>query len=74
MAREGAAPSEGAAAGSFFKGNGAFVAPSVDVGYRFRRVGVGLFVKQVNIFGENDRGGISDFSSTFVGLRVSVGF
>jgi hypothetical protein len=41
---------------------------------RFRRVGVGLSVKQVNIFGEKDRGGISHFSSTFVGLRVSVGF
>jgi hypothetical protein len=73
MARQGAAPSEGATAGSFYKGNGLFVAPSVDIGYRFRRSEVGLFVKQVNVFGEKERGGISDFSSTFVGLRFAVG-
>lgn len=73
MVRQGAAPPEGASAGSFFKGNGLFVAPTVDVGYRFRRIGVGFFVKQVNIFGESERGGISDFGSTFVGVRISVG-
>ena len=73
MARQGAAPSEGAAAGSFYKGNGLFVAPSVDIGYRFRRTEVGLFMKQVNILGEKERGGISDFSSTFVGLRLAFG-
>lgn len=73
MAREGAAPSEGATTGSYYKGNGLFVAPSVDIGYRFRRTEVGLFVKRVNIFGEKERGGISDFSSTFVGLRFGVG-
>jgi hypothetical protein len=73
MARQGAAPSQGATAGSFYKGSGAFVAPYVDIGYRFRRYEVGLFVKQVNIFGEKDRSGISDFSSAFVGLRFAVG-
>lgn len=73
MARQGAAPSEGATSGSFFKGEGAFVAPSVEIGRRFRRSEVGLFVKRVNIFGEKERGGISDFSSTFVGLRFAVG-
>jgi hypothetical protein len=73
MARQITAPSEGATAGSFFKGNGLFVAPSADVGYRFRRGEVGLSMKQVNIFGETKRGGISDFGSTFVGLRLAVG-
>ena len=73
MARQGAAPSEGATAGSYFKGNGFFVAPTVDIGYRFRRSEVGLFAKRVNILGEKERGGISDFSSTFVGLRFAVG-
>lgn len=73
MARQGPAPSEGASAGEFFKGEGLFVAPYVDIGYRFRRSELGLFVKQVNIFGETDRGGISDFGSTFVGLRFAFG-
>jgi len=73
MARQGTAPSTGATTGSFYKGNGAFLAPYVDVGYRFRRIEAGLFVKQVNIFGEKERGGISDFSSRFVGLRFAVG-
>lgn len=73
MARQGAAPSEGASSGSFFKGEGAFVAPTVDIGRRFRRSEVGLFVKRVNVFGEKERGGISDFSSTFVGVRFAVG-
>jgi hypothetical protein len=73
MARIGAAPSEGASTGSFYKGNGLFVAPTVDIGFRFRRSEAGLFMKQVNIFGERDRGGISDFSSRFVGLRFALG-
>lgn len=73
MARQGPAPSEGASSGSFYKGEGLFLAPYVDVGYRFRRSELGLFLKQVNIFGESDRGGISDFGSTFVGLRFAVG-
>jgi hypothetical protein len=73
MSRPGAAPATGATSGSYFKGEGLFVAPSVDVGYRFRRSELGLFVKQVNIFGEKDRGGISEFSATFVGLRFAVG-
>jgi hypothetical protein len=73
MVRQGAAPSEGATTGAFFKGNGMFVAPTADVGYRYRRGEVGVFMKQVNIFGEKQRGGISDFSSTFVGLRFALG-
>jgi hypothetical protein len=73
MAREGADPGEGAVTGSYFKGNGLFVAPSIDVGYRFRRTEIGLFAKRVNILGEKERGGISEFSSTFVGLRFAVG-
>lgn len=73
MARQGATPSEGATAGSFYKGNGLFVAPTVDIGYRYRRLEVGLMLKQVNVFGEEDRGGLSAFSSPFVGLRVAVG-
>jgi hypothetical protein len=73
MARQGAAPSEGATTGAFYKGNGLFVAPSVDIGYRIRRSEVGVFAKQVSIFGEKERGGISEFGSTFVGLRFAVG-
>jgi len=73
MARQGAAPTEGATIGSYFKGDGVFVAPSLDLGYRFRRSEVSLFAKRVNIFGEKARGGISEFSSTFVGLRLAVG-
>ncbi len=73
MARQGAAPAAGATTGTFFKGEGAFLAPYVDLGYRSRRGSVGLFVKQVNIFGERERGGMSNFSSRFVGLRVAVG-
>jgi hypothetical protein len=68
MVRQGAAPSEGATTGSYYKGNGLFVAPSVDVGYRFRRNEVGLFAKRVNVLGD-----ISAFSSTFVGLRFARG-
>lgn len=73
MARQGDAPTDGATTGSYFKGNGLFFAPSVDIGYRFRRSEVSLFTKQVNILGEKERGGISDFSSRFVGLRFAVG-
>jgi hypothetical protein len=73
MSRQGAAPSTGAASGSYFKGEGAFIAPTVDLGYRFRRSEVGLFAKRVNLFGEKNRGGITAFSSTFVGLRFAVG-
>ena len=71
MARDGASPSTGAATGSFFKGDSYFAAPSADVGYRFRLTELGLFIKQVNIFGGKERGGISEFSSTFGGLRVA---
>src|SRR5690606_25926188 len=73
MSRQGAAPATGAVTGAYFKGDGGFVAPYADVGYRFRRGEVGVFVKQVNIFGEQERGGISGFSSTFSGLRFSLG-
>lgn len=73
MRRQGAATDQGATTGSYYKGNGLFVAPSIDIGYRFRRTEVGLFAKRVNIFGETERGGISEFSSTFVGLRFGIG-
>lgn len=73
MARQGAAPAEGAATGSFYKGDGLFLAPYVDVGRRFGRYEVGVYMKQVNIVGEKERGGISDFGSSFVGLRFGVG-
>jgi hypothetical protein len=73
MSRQGAAPASGAVTGSYFKGDGGFVAPYADVGYRFRRGEVGVFVKQVNVFGEKERGGISAFSSTFSGLRFAFG-
>lgn len=72
MARQGAAPSQGASQGSYFKGEGFFLALQVDAGYRFRRRELGVFLKQVNIFGEADRGGMSEFGSTFVGLRFAV--
>ncbi len=72
MSRTGPAPTTGATSGSYFKGDGGFVSPYVDVGYRRGRREVGLFVKRVSVFGEPERGGISDFSSTFVGLRVGV--
>ena len=70
MTRTGATPTTGAATGSFFKGDGYFAAPSADVGYRFARYEVGLYVKRVSVFGEKDRGGLSDFGSTFAGLRL----
>lgn len=73
MARPGAAPAQGATTGSYFKGEGMFVAPSVDVGYRFRRTEVGLYAKQVSVFGEKGRGGLTDFSSRFVGVRLAFG-
>ena len=73
MSRPGAAPTKGATTGSYFKGDGYFLSPYVDVGYRFRRAQVGVFVKKVNTFGETDRGGMSAFSSSFVGLRFAIG-
>lgn len=72
MAREGAAPVEGATEGSFYKGTGAFVAPYLDVGRRFGRVEVGLFVKSVRVLGESDRGGLSGFNSWFSGMRLAI--
>lgn len=73
MARPGPAAAEGATSGSYYKGEGLFLAPYVDVGYRFRRSELGLFVKQVNTSGEEERGGMSHFGSRFVGLRFAVG-
>lgn len=73
MVRQGAALSEGATTGSYFKGNGLFVAPTIDVGRRLGRSEAGLFVKRVNTFGEKARGGLSAFSATFVGVRLAVG-
>lgn len=73
MARDGAAPAEGASSGSFYKGSGAFASGYVDVGRRFRRAEIGAFVKPVRVFGESDRGGLSAFNSWFGGLRVPLG-
>jgi hypothetical protein len=73
MARQGAAPAEGASTGSFYKGSGGFIAPYVDAGRRFGRGEVGVFVKSVSVFGESDRGGLAGFSARFVGVRVAVG-
>ena len=71
MTRQGSTPATGATTGSFFKGEGLFAAPSADVGYRFGRSELGLYIKRVNVFGEKDRGGLSDFSSTFTGVRLA---
>ena len=73
MSRTGAAPAEGASTGAFFKGDGGFVAPYVDVGRRFGRYEASLYVKQVNVFGEKERGGIAEFGSAFMGVRFGVG-
>ncbi len=73
MARQGAAPAEGATTGSFYKGTGAFASAYLDVGRRFRRTEVGVFVKPVRVFGESDRGGLSAFNSWFGGVRVAIG-
>jgi hypothetical protein len=73
MARQGPAPSEGASAGSFYKGNGGFFAPYVDVGRRFGRHEFGVLVKPVMIFGESARGGLGDFTASFAGIRYAVG-
>lgn len=73
MSRQGDASAEGATTGSYFKGNGLFIAPSIDIGRRFGRNEAGLYVKRVSIVGEQQRGGISPFSSSFVGVRFAVG-
>jgi hypothetical protein len=73
MARPGAQPAQGASTGSFFKGDGYFFAPYLDLGRRFGRHQVGLYVKSVSIVGESDRGGITDFSSRFAGIRYGFG-
>jgi hypothetical protein len=73
MARQGLAPSEGASAGSFYKGSGGFVAPYVGISHRFGRNELGVFVKPVWVFGEPDRGGLTDFSASFGGVRYAFG-
>jgi hypothetical protein len=73
MAREGVAPAEGATSGSFYKGTGAFASAYVDIGRRFGRTEIGMFVKPVMVFGESDRGGLSAFNSVFGGVRVAIG-
>jgi hypothetical protein len=50
-----------------------FFAPYVDAGYRYRRSEIGVFVKPVMVFGESNRGGLNDFSASFVGLRFALG-
>jgi hypothetical protein len=74
MARQGPAPSEGASAGSFYKGSGSFIAPYVGLARRIGRHELGVFVKSVRIFGESDRGGLADFSAPFGGVRYAFGF
>jgi hypothetical protein len=73
MARQGSAPSQGASSGSFYKGEGGFVAPYVDIGRRFGRHELGMFAKPVKVFGESDRGGLNGFSAWFVGVRYAIG-
>jgi hypothetical protein len=72
MARQAPAPAEGATPGLFYKGTGAFASAYLDVGRRFRRTKVSVFVKPVRVFGESDRGGLSAFNSWFSGVRVSL--
>ncbi|UCH79747.1 MAG: hypothetical protein JSW20_08285 [Nitrospiraceae bacterium] len=71
MARQGAAPSKGASSGTFFKGTGGFVSPYAGIGFRFNRNELRLFVKPVFTFGDSDRGGLSDFSAWFGGIRYA---
>ena len=73
MARQGTARAEGAVTGAFFKGNGAFLAPYLDAGRRFRRYEVSAYLKRVDVLGEKERGALSAFGSTFAGVRFGVG-
>jgi hypothetical protein len=73
MTRQGALPAKGASSGTFYKGNGGFLSPYVDLGRRIGRHQVGMFVKPVMVFGEADRGGLSAFSSSFMGVRYTFG-
>lgn len=72
MSRTGAQPASGATSGSYFKANGGFAAPYADLGHRLRRSEVGLYVKRAAMFGAKDRGGLSPFSATFVGVRFGI--
>lgn len=72
MSRAETAPSTGATRGSYFKADGGFVAPYVDVGRRFARSEIGAYAKRAEIFGAKDRGGLSPFSATFVGVRLGI--
>jgi hypothetical protein len=72
MSRPGSEPARGATVGSYFKGSGGFIAPYADAGRRFRRSEVSVYAKRVNMVGEQDRGGLSGFNATFVGLRLGI--
>lgn len=72
MSRDEATLASGATRGSYFKASGGFAAPYVDAGYRFRRSEIGGYIKRVEMFGAKDRGGLSPFSATFVGVRLGV--
>lgn len=73
MTRQDSASSTGASPGVFYKANGGFVAPYADIGRRFGRAQLSVFVKSVNVFGPSKQGRLSDFSSSFVGLRLGIG-
>jgi hypothetical protein len=73
MARQGVARAAGADAGAFIKADGAFVAPYLDVGRRFRRFELGAYAKRVTVLGEKARGGLTEFGSAFAGVRLGVG-
>ncbi|MBL0890224.1 MAG: hypothetical protein IBJ19_06380 [Gemmatimonadaceae bacterium] len=62
----------GATRGTFLKANGGFVAPYIDVGYRYRRAELGLYAKHASLRGGSNRGGIAPFSATFLGLRLGL--
>lgn len=72
MSRTVSSATSGASNGTYFKSNGAFVAPYIDIGRRFRRTEVGVYAKRVATFGGEERGTLSPFSSTFVGLRLGI--
>ena len=52
MARQGPPLSEGASSGSFYKGEGGFIAPFAAFGRRFNRNELRLFMKPVIVFGD----------------------
>ena len=68
MARQGAAPSQGASSGYHYKGDGGFFAPYAGLGRHFNRNELRIFVKPVVTFGESSRGGLSGFAAWFGGI------